>query len=51
MSQHTESHCHPGFVLQASALTQNVTGPVGLVTPNIHWSSNFFTGPANLSLT
>ena len=39
------------LILQASTLTQNFTSPVGLVTPRIHWSCQFFTGHTNLSLT
>ena len=38
-------------IQQASTLTQNVTGPVGPVTPTIYWSCNFFIGPTNFSLT
>ena len=34
---------HP---LQASMLTQNDTGPVGPVTPDICWSCQFFIGPS-----
>ena len=30
---------------QATTLTQNDTGPVGLVTPSIYWSWKMFTGP------
>ena len=38
----------PGLIVvcvQASTLTQNDTGPVGPVTPNIYWSCEMFTGP------
>ena len=37
-------------VLQASMLTQTVTGPVGPVTPRIYWSCKIFTGPTIFSL-
>ena len=36
--------------LQASTVTQTVTGPVGPVTPRIYWSCKNFAGPTNISL-
>ena len=33
------------YMVQASTLTQNETGPGGPVTPSIYWSCRNFTGP------
>ena len=39
------------IIIQASALTQSVTGLLGPITPSIYWSCKLFTGATNFSLT
>ena len=34
--------------MQASTLTQTVTGPVGPLKPRIYWSCKIFTGPKKI---
>ena len=41
---------HDRVWIQASRLTQTVTGPVGPETSRIYWYSNKFTGSTNFSL-
>ena len=35
-------------MIQASTLTQTVTGPVGPLKPRIYWSYKIFTGPKKI---
>ena len=44
-------HAKSTYIVQASTLTQNVTGPIRPVTPSIYWSCKIFTDPTHFSLT